>query len=1220
MRKLRKAKALASLATFAMIAALLVPLFSQPALAAQATTGSIRGAVTDQTGAVVPDATIVAKNQNTGVESAPFKTTSDGIYNIPNLNPGTYTLTVEAANFKRAAFTDIEVRVGQEVTIDAALQPGGLTETVTVAAGSEEVVNRETAQVSANFEARKVAELPSNAAGGGIDTLALLAPGVVPGVAGNSNGTTLSVNGNRSRSNNFTIDGQDNNDLAVAGPAFFVDNLDVVADFQVVTNNFSAQYGRNQGAIINIVTKSGTNDLHGSAFWFHRDQKLFDSLTNIERRSGQEEALPLLSNIYGFTVGGPILKDRAFFFGSFQGIKQRQSVIARGAGLALLPSEFDRIKATFPGNAAIQVLADFGAFAITDFGQVQPRTDLANAFGVITLPRNPALPATGANAVTFQAAFPERTFSLPFDQDEYTIRGDVKASEKDNIWASFLYQDAVSGNALGGSNGFTGDIPNVNKKFGATWNRQLSGTALNSFFFSYGRLFVSFGGGCEGLKGCIPDITAIDTAFSNVNFGGVRTTSGAVGALQAVGGATNLPQGRIVQTYQFSDTVSMTRGRHQLTMGADIRRLINESTVLFDFNGTYTGFTAARLAANNPGTITFAAGEPTIGYNETDQFYFIQDDWKARDNLTLNIGLRYEYTGQPVNTLHELTLARESNPQEAFFRQSLPVESRIVPKFQGDKNNFAPRIGFAWTPRFGNNDGFMGRLLGEDATVIRGGYGIAYDPAFYNILIFLSTSTPTVFNQTIVNPATPTAANPIVFPVPNGMPTAGGTQGFALDNGLIARNVIDPRLLNQSVLPGDFHSPYSQQWSFGIQRQIGRSNVFEVRYLGTHGVGLFQNRDANPRIDRLLNGFTAVAGGQTIQFPGFPNLVPAGLTPVTCVNNPATPDNEAACNGRILAGRGIITETGNHGQSLYHSLQSRYNGRLWNQLTLGSAYTWSKALDTSSEVIGLGSAGSLSQDPFNITSSERSYAAFDRRHVFSLNGIWDIPAFKDQKGIVGHLLGGWQINSVYLISSGFRYTVANNLNIQLNARGLPVYSQQITADRSRPFYGNIDAPRDTVAITGIDALLSQTVAPFFTNVVGITPTTDLYLLNDLNNGIVTRTTRDAVRFILNGPGSALLFNNPFGTVPRNSEVGPRINQVNAGFFKNTRISERFNLQFRTEIFNLFNHPQPGYGTTFVNGTFPDRIALDAGFQDGFNDFGGIEFARRVIQLGLRLTF
>jgi hypothetical protein len=286
--------------TLAFVALSLMPLFSQPVMA-QATTGSIRGTVTDQTGAVVPGASLVAKNQATGVETAAFKSTGEGLYNIPNLIPGTYTLTVEAQNFKRGVYTDISVKLGQDSVIEVSLQPGGITETVTVTAGSEETIQKESSQISANFEARKVAELPSNSAGGGIDTLALLAPGVVPGFGNvNSNGVTLSVNGQRARSNNFTIDGQDNNDLSIGGPNYFVDNQDTVAEFQVITNNFSAQYGRNQGAIVNIVTKGGTNDLHGSLSWFHRDQKLFDTMNNIERRSnnqGRGEANPFLYNV-----------------------------------------------------------------------------------------------------------------------------------------------------------------------------------------------------------------------------------------------------------------------------------------------------------------------------------------------------------------------------------------------------------------------------------------------------------------------------------------------------------------------------------------------------------------------------------------------------------------------------------------------------------------------------------------------------------------------------------------------------------------------------------------------------------------------------------------------------------------------------------------------------------------------------------------------------------
>jgi outer membrane receptor protein involved in Fe transport len=1027
-------------------------------------------------------------------------------------------------------------------------------------------------------------------------------------LAGNSNGTTLSVNGNRSRSNNFTIDGQDNNDLQVAGPALFVTNQDAVQDFQVITNNFSAEYGRNQGAIVNVITKSGTNNFHGTGFWFHRDQKNFDSLTNIERRGGTQEDPPtLLSNIFGGTIGGPVLKDRVFFFFAYQGIRQPQTFISRGTGLAFLPSEFARLKSTFPGNAAIEALADFGAFALDDFGTVQPRQDI-NPFGTIVLP------TPGGGTASFAAALPERAFSIPFTQDEYNFRADTKLTSRDSIWGSFLYQKGNNKNNLGGSNGFTGDVPFNSRKFGTTWDRQLTGTSLNSVFFSYSRLFVNFGGGCEGLRGCIPGTENILDTFSGVNPGGVQSVSGsgAIAGLQAIGGANNLPQGRTVQVYQVSDTFRTTRGRHSLTAGADIRRLINESTVLFNFPGTFTSFSPARLATNNPGSVTFAAGPPTLTYNETDQFYFLQDDWKIKDNLTLNVGVRYEYTGQPVNTLHDITVERESNPAEAFWRTNLPLEARTVPKFAGDKNNWAPRLGFAYTPRFGK-EGFMGKLLGDDATVIRGGYSIAYDPSFYNILIFLSTSTPVVFNNTIANPAAGA-----LFPVPNGAPTAGTVQQFARDNGLLAQNVFDPRLLSQSVLPSDYHSPYAQQWSLGIQRQLSRTNVFEVRYLGTRGISLFQNRDANPRIDRLVNGFTANAGGQAINFPGFPNLVPAGIAPVTCVNNPATPDNESACNGRILAGNGIITETGNHGQSWYHSLQAQYNGRLFNQLTVGSAYTWSKALDTASEVVGLTSAGSLSQAAFDIVGAEKGYAGFDRRHVFSLNGIWDIPAFKDQKGVLGRVLGGWQVNSVYLISSGRRYTVASTFNAALNALGLPVYSQQVTADRSRPFVGNRDANRTLAGITGIDVLLG---APFFGwNTAGVNPTTDLYLLNDLNNGIVTRTNSSSVYAIVNGPGSTILFNNPYGDLERNSEVAPRINQLNAGLFKTTTVRENIRVQFRAEFFNILNHSQPGYGTTFVNATFPDRTITNAGFVDGFNDFGGIEMARRVVQLGLRIVF
>lgn len=1210
-RSSNKLRAIATL----LIALLVIPILAPSALA-QATTGAVKGAVTDQSGAVISGATIVAKNQSTGIESQPFKTTSDGLFSITNLIPGKYTLTVEAANFKRAVYTDVDVRLGQDTSLDVLLQAGGVNETITITAATETVIQKETSQISTNFDSRQVSDLPSNVAGAGIDTLALLVPGVTPGFGNvNGNGTTLSVNGNRARSNNFSIDGQDNNDLAIGGPSFFVSNQDSVQDFQVITNNFSAQFGRNQGAIVNIVTKAGTNDFHGTAFWFHRDRKLFETLTNKERIAtnpdgsrANEEAPSLLYNVYGGTLGGPVIRDRAFFFGSFQGIKTRESFIARATTLAILPEDLPRLKADFPGNPIAAALADFSAFAITDFGTVRPRTDLANPFDTITI---------GGN--TYRAAFPEREFragsATPDELKEFTLRGDVKLTNKDSLWSRYLFQDSTFRNGIGQVNGFTGDVPGRSQNIGISWNRQVSSRAVNEFRFAYQRIFLDFGGGCEGLKGCIPGPKDVGTTFTNLSFGNIRGNNTGAATL-GVGPGTGVPQGRLVQVYQFTDNFSTTIGRHNITTGADIRRLPNESTFLPNFNGQFNVNTGGRLIANSPFRVTLALGEAAIEYKETDQFYFFQDDWRVRDNLTFNLGLRYEYTGQPINTLHELTLARESNPETAFWRQNLPIESRIVPKIEGDKNNWAPRFGFAYTPRFWK------RFLGQDATVIRGGYSIAFDPSFYNILVNVQGSAPVVFNNLTTNPAAPGPANPVLFPVPTGELTGERVRAVAQEQGVIRTNVFDPRLLaNRTSVAPDFHLPYAEQWSLGIQRQVNSNNVFEVRYLGTHGVSLFQNANVNPRIDRLVNGFTLatdVIGAPLpapITFPGFPNLVPQGVTPLTCIDDTSTPDNEGVCQGRLVrAGRELTRQ--NSAQSIYHSLQTRYNGRVFNQLSLGASYTFSKGLDNASEVFAF-QENSTAQNPFNTGRGERSYSGFDRRHAFSLNGIWDIPAFKDQQKVIGRLLGGWQLNSTYILSSGLRYTPiqAANLNVLI-----PSYVDDLGADILKPFYGNPNADNRLVGISQIDASIFAALFGFAS--IPIRNANGFYSFNELNNGRLVEVGKNDVKYIFNAPGAAKIFGSPYGDVARNGEVGPIINQVNLGVFKNTRIRENVRLQFRTEIFNLFNHPNPGVGlASAVGGAIPSNVIENAGVVGtAFNENQDIESGRRIIQFGLKLIF
>lgn len=1176
----------------------------------QATTGSISGTVVDPAGNVVSGATVTAKNEATGVSSGSFSTTGDGQFVFSNLNPGLYSVTVSTASgFKTKTTTGVTVRLGLETPLRVALEVGGASETVTIVASADEIASTNS-EITANFDKRKVSELPSNAAGAGIDTLALNIPGVTPGFGNvNSNGTTLSVNGNRARSNNFTIDGTDNNDLSIGGPSYFVSNTEIVQEYQVVTNNFSAQYGRNQGAIVNIITKGGTNDFSGSAFLYHRNASSLDAMNNIERRTATRSAKDkFISNTYGFTFGGPIVKNKAFFFGSFQGIRQTQNVTTRSGNLAILASEFTRLRAAFPGNAAISALTNQGAFGLTNFGTVRNRSDRAQ--DRVCISATPTVNCVvGTNETGYFAAhFPEREFSLPFEQDEYTIRGDWNVTDKDNLRFQYLNQDAVTVNGLGGVLGFTGDIPAKSQNFSGFWNRQISSNVINSFQGTFQRLSVKFGGGCtDPLTGCIPDpATDIANSYGNIQFAGLRgLTTNAV--MQTVGQATNLPQGRIVDVYQFSDKVNWNVGAHSMTFGADIRKLKNSVPFLPNINGVARFSSLAAVTSNVPtGGVTLADGATDLQYEQLDRFFFFQDDWRVRSNLTLNLGLRYEFSGQPINRIFDVTSARESNAATALYRQNLPLEARIFPKLPSDKNNFAPRIGFAWSPKFGDSK-FAKFLFGEnDATVLRGGYSIAYDAVFYNIMLNISTSAPTVILDTFV----PTAQ------LPNNPLGAAFRSAYSAN---LRRNTFDPRLLTQTIVDNDFHNPYTVQYSFGLQRQINDSNVFELRYVGNLGKDLFQTVNANPLYSNLYNGYSqtiTMAGTATVvNFPNFRNLLVGAPAPQTCVNDPLTPDNEAACNGRLLAGRGLLRSRTNTGRSRYDSLQARYNGRFLNKnLNFGAAYTFSKALDNASEIFSFGE-NAVAQNPFDIDKGEYGYSGFDRPHAFSMNFIYDVPLYRDQQGFVGKVLGGWQVNGTYNLASGRPYTPSQFANSQIIGNTYMdggFANTFIGLDALRPFAGNASVDPRRIGITNIDARLIG-----FLSATAALSTTGFYLLNDLNRGVLTPVTPNDVRFIYNGPGAALAFGTPFGTAGRNSVRGIKLNQMNMGVFKTTSVTERIRVQFRAEAFNVLNHPTSGFGVA-AGASLPDIITENAGIT--FGDPRETALSSRRVQFGLRILF
>ncbi|MCM3869317.1 MAG: TonB-dependent receptor [Pyrinomonadaceae bacterium] len=1250
---------------FLMLAISGLVVFSSLSVFAQATTGNLKGTVTDENGAGVAGATVTAKNQQTGVESS-FTATGEGFYNITSLLPGTYTVTVEGSGFSRSVVTNVEVRVGTDTPVNVALKPGSVSETVTVTAGMEEIVQREQSQISASFETRKVSDLPSNGAGGGIDTLALLAPGVIANRVGgtNTNGAGFSVNGNRGRSNNFQIDGADNNDLSVGGPALFVDFQDSVQEYQIITSNFSAQYGRNQGAVVNIVGKSGGNDFHGTGFLFHQDAAVLNSLNNIDRASGQERNPPSLYNVFGgtfgghfplprFGEGGPSLisgKDRFFFFGGYQGIRNPASTLGQSTSLGVLNTEFARLQAAFPGNAIMNTIATFSPWAIpgarlnsasTGTPIISTQFNLSAAGTcpraiAVTATPNPACgaytafinPSTGQPFLTggpydtlnfgtaaaprlFQAAQYERTLPTGYDEDYYTLRLDLRVTEKDNINVRYINQTSASQNALAGTaSGFNGDLPAGSKHYGAGWTRTFSNSVVNEFRASYQRIGVEFGGGCDpATPGCIPAPDQIGVALANITFPtvlGITKTN----SMPTIGPATNLPQGRVGKVYQFANNLNWTLGEHSLIIGAEYKYLDTIVPFLPNFNGSFQFNSLARIQNNAPNAVSITLGDPLLPFKEKDWYFFLQDDFKIRPNLTLNLGVRYEYTGQPINTLHDVSVARESNNATAFFNPSLPVSARSVPEIPVDKNNFAPRLGFAYTPKFWQG------LFGEDATVFRGGFSIAYDPAFYNILLNVQSSAPFSIALTVPTSSLPASGSPAGLP-----DNPYGNVVRTAASGILPRGVLNPIYLAQTVVSPDFHAPFSRQFSFGMQRQIGRNHVAEVRYVGTQGRDLFQNVNGNFFIGPLVNGLVrnvlipdgpdagTAPDTTSVSFPSFSNLLPPGTVSQVCVNDPTTLDLENVCDQRQLR-QGGLTIRSNTASSDYHSLQSRYNGRfLKNALSLGLSYTFSKTMDNASEIFAFADIASPNaQNPFCLDDCERSLSNLDRPHAFSANFIYDVPFFKEQRGVVGHILGGWQVNGTYILTSGAAYTPGQTFN----GSNIGLGNTYLTAG-DRPFIGNTGVDERQVAISQIDASF----------VFGI-PAQNLngfWSLNSINStGDLVAVTPNDVRFIFNGPGAAKIFNTPFGSSPRNYLRGPIFNQLNMSLFKNLKIFENLTLQLRGEAFNVLNHPNPGFGVA-AGGALPSINVGNAGLEGGgFAEHKDISLANRVVQVGFRLIF
>ncbi len=663
----------------------------------QATTGSVSGVVTDQNGAAVPGAIVKVINLETRSEREAIAS-AEGLFTIPRLPPGQYLAQVTKPGFRTLEMRPVVVALAQDTSIQPQLQLGDVTETVVVEA-SAPLVETTTAQVSNTFSAKAVAELP--AVRGQLDFLALLSPGVINGISAfiNANGPALSANGQRQKSNNFTIDGQDNNDTFVAGPMLFLSNTDVVKEFSIITNNFSAEYGRNQGAIVNIVTRSGTNDLHGALYGYHRNG-FFDANTFDNNRNGLVK--PRFNvNTDGGTIGGPFKKDKAFFFTYFQSdigrlvaqnTSNNNSRVITPSGIATL---INRCGAT----RTLAAYRDAGPFAqAIGNPRIVPGSVANSTYAPI------AGDLCGSTPFTFETAVVTRTTPTPFKQYDFGMKYDFLLTPRDTLNTRYLFQDRIDQNLAFAASGYEFDRPERSQNLGVTYTRQLSNRQVNEFRFNYGRFAFAFEGG---------------NTFPVSQIGKNVPRFRMPGGFLSFGLPVTEPENRIVETFQFVDNWSLQVGRHALKTGAEVRRQMTEIGFLPFFNGQYT-FNSIQNFVNNVGDVTAAAGQFSYNLKETDTFLYFQDDFRVRPNFTLNLGVRYEYTGQPMNLLNEITVARESDPSKAFWLAGLPLEARVVPALKADKNNVAPRIGFAYTPKWWEG------LFGRERSVFRGGFSRSF--------------------------------------------------------------------------------------------------------------------------------------------------------------------------------------------------------------------------------------------------------------------------------------------------------------------------------------------------------------------------------------------------------------------------------------------------------------------------------------------------------------
>lgn len=771
-------------------ATLLVFAFSFAA-SAQTSKGFIVGSIVDPNGAAIANATVKITSAQTGV-SRETVTQDDGSYRLDAVDPGTYRVEAVASGFRTTAKDSVTVAASQTTETSFQLEIGSANEVVEVSAESNIILQTEDGAIVNTLTTRQITELPVS----GLNPVNLVftLPGVVepgPLAGGFVQGTEFSINGLRPRANNQLIDGLDNNDNSIGGQFYQPVLRDGYSEVTVLGGDYSAEYGRAGGAVVNLITRGGTNEFHGSVYDVIEPSKL-QALSPFEKAGSELTKKPVsIQNQYGFSFGGPAIKNKLFFFGTFQASP------SRAGGVTSSP-----VVPTAEGYTLLRQLFPQGASANLD-RYLTTIGDLRGTTGITQVPLGGDRPSIPFGTAT-------RTSSQPVDDYQYLFRVDWTATEKDNVSVRYLADDQIFPNQVPNFGtlrfpGYEVDVPSFIQNAYINHTRIISPNTTNEFRFGYGRFNVVFNYRNQDL---------LSTNEPQFLFGGSASS------VTGVGVDATFPQGRIFNNYQFQDTISHTVGDHTFRTGFDINVQRAKQFIPINTIGSFTftnggGFPAfGNFVDNFSGTSgVFASkvfGENTDFPNITNQAYFINDNWRATSNLTLNLGLRYELFGRAANTA----------AFPAFCGFDVPFPTRC--EQEADRNNFAPRVSFAYTPNFAK------RLFGEDSTVIRGGFAVNYDVFFNNILSNIVSTSPNAIGVTTLG-------------------SSVGGRGFANASSTLPTVAPAPNpLATQSTLDPNLHNPKTFVWNLGVQRQLPFDMIGDVAYVGSRGLHLFLNEELNP--------------------------------------------------------------------------------------------------------------------------------------------------------------------------------------------------------------------------------------------------------------------------------------------------------------------------------------------------------------------------------------